>query len=65
MAALIGTSAILLMPIFAFVFIVTLITALKRLKLDEELLGIEYICGVAFALMMWTLSGSIMLAADN
>jgi hypothetical protein len=63
MQALIVYSAIFFMPIFAFVFIVTLFTSLKRLKQGEELDGIEYICGVAFALMMWTLSGSIILNA--
>ena len=63
MEGLIGYSALFFMPLFAFIFIVTLIASLKRLKNNQELEGIVYICGIAFALMMWTLSGSIILSA--
>lgn len=57
-------SALYFMPIYALIFIVTLLTSLKRIKHGKELEGIEYVCGIAFALMMWTLSSSILLSSN-
>ncbi|UVI29680.1 hypothetical protein [Paenibacillus spongiae] len=51
MEGFIGFSAIFFMPIYALIFIVTLISSLKRIRKNEELTGIEYVCGIAFALL--------------
>ena len=63
MEAVIMYSALIFMPIFAMVFIASLFNVLKKLKAGKEFQGVEVVCGISFALMMWTLSGTILLGA--
>lgn len=64
MEAAILFSALLLMPIYAMVFIASLFNVLKKLKAGKEFQGVEVVCGISFALMMWTLSSTIVLGSS-
>jgi len=61
MEAFIMYSALIFMPIYALVFISSLFKSLQRLKNNEQFGGPEVVCGISFALMMWTLSGTILI----
>lgn len=57
-------SALFLMPVFAFVFMLTFLDVMKRIK-DRQNVdgGYTITCGISFALMMWTLSSTILITA--
>ncbi|MCR2805165.1 hypothetical protein [Paenibacillus soyae] len=57
-------SALLLMPLFAGSFMGGFITILKCLKKDEPISGPALLASISFALMMWTLSATILLSAE-
>lgn len=62
MQAAIMYSALFLMPVFAFVFMLTFLDVVKRIKERQSVDGFYVItCGISFALMMWTLSSTIIL----
>jgi len=61
MEAAIMYSALIFMPLYALVFISTLFDALKRIKNNQGIQGVGVACGISFALMMWTLSGVLLL----
>lgn len=63
MEGFIGYSALIFMPIYAFGFIMCFAGLLKQLKKDEPISGSAMAAGFFFALMMWTLSSSILLAS--
>ncbi|MDQ6418765.1 hypothetical protein RB620_04860 [Paenibacillus sp. LHD-117] len=62
MEAFIAISGMILMPIYAFAFILCFAGMLYNLKKDEQISGYAVLAGIFFALMMWTISGSILLA---
>lgn len=57
MAAMLG------MPIFAYQFMASFIVILRRIKADQPLESEPYWACLFFALMMWTISGTIVAAA--
>lgn len=64
MEGIIATSALLIMPVYAFVFILSMIAVIRSIRKDESCTGSCLGAAISFALMMWTLSGSILLSAN-
>lgn len=64
MQAFIGFSALLLMPLYAAAFIGSFAHVLQCIKKEEPIAGPATLASISFALMMWTLSGTLLLAAE-
>ncbi len=65
MSSLIFWAPIVGMPFFAYQFMASLIIILQRIK-TEQPLGSEAIWACTFfALMMWTISGTLLMASGQ
>jgi hypothetical protein len=62
--AFIGFSGTLFMPIYAFCFIVSFAGLLRAIKKDASIDRYVFSSGIFFALIMWTLSASILMAGE-
>jgi hypothetical protein len=54
-------SAVLLMPLYAFGFIMFAAGLIYNLKNDEQISGYAIAAGICFALMMWTISATLVI----
>ncbi|MHA6481938.1 hypothetical protein ACX1C1_08530 [Paenibacillus sp. strain BS8-2] len=61
MEAFFTISAVLLMPLYAFGFIMFAAGLLYNLKKDEQISGYAIAAGICFALMMWTISATLFV----
>ncbi len=65
MPGLISWASIVGMPFFAYQFVASFITILRRIKAEQPL-GSETIWACTFfALMMWTISGTLLIASGQ
>lgn len=58
-------SSIYLVPLFSFVFIVTLLRAIEKIVNKRRYGAVMFWCGIFFALVMWSISVSASAESLN